>query len=100
VLYVDDPVPALKRQLAATILSLAEDTHPALAGRVLGVDEPRMSDLSRGKLARLSLQQLIRMLANVDCRVVMRVEVPGTGQIRWFALFRQRLRDRHARERP
>jgi hypothetical protein len=94
-LYVDDPVPALKRQLADSILALARGTNPVLAGRVLGVDEARMSDLTHGRNKRFSLQGLIRM-ANVDRRVVLRVEVSGPPQIRWFALLRQRRKDLRA----
>ncbi|MFI5310960.1 MAG: XRE family transcriptional regulator [Gemmatimonadales bacterium] len=87
-LYVDDPVPELKRQLVAAILELTEDVNPALAGPVLGVDEARMSDLAHGRHARFSLQRLIRMLANVDRRVML--EVSGRTPVRWFLLRRGR----------
>lgn len=89
-LYVDDPVPALKRQLAEEILALAATTHFSVAATGLGVDEPRLSDLRAGRLERFSLQKLIRMLANLRRRVVLTVETDELGGVRWF---------QHARER-
>jgi len=89
-LYVDDPIPALKRQLAHEILALAERTDVVLVARGLGVDQPRVWDLRAGRLERFSLQKLVRMLANVKRRVVLTIETDEPGGVRWFKLTRER----------
>ena len=82
---LDDPIPALKRQLADAILQLADQTNMHVAARRFGIDVPRMSDLRRGRIARFSLERLIRILATVDRRVDVDVVATKSGSIRWFA---------------
>jgi predicted XRE-type DNA-binding protein len=96
-LYVDDPIPALKRQLAREILALPDQIDGCIVGPVLGLDEPRLCDIQRGRLERLSLQQLVRALANVNRRVELRVVVVGSPRIRWWALHRKCMRIRQER---
>ena len=77
-----DPIPALKRQLAGEIRALLANHHQFVAAMILGVDQPRMSDIQRGKLDRFSLEKLIRLLAHIDCRVTIGVASMGTPRIR------------------
>jgi len=84
VLQANDPIPALKRQLAREICAVLGDTNQHVAARRLGVDQPRMSDLLHDKLARFSLEKLIRLLRNIDRRVDLRVINEGPPVIRLF----------------
>ena len=70
---LDDPIPALKRQLANEILSIANQLNFWLAAALLGIDASRLSDLRRGRIARFSVERLIRMLATAERRVELRV---------------------------
>ena len=77
-----DPVPALKQQLADAVLThFGQFGQYALASR-LGVDQPRASDLVRGRLGRFSLQQLVRFAARADGEVTISVE--WTSQRLWL----------------
>jgi len=77
-----DPVPALKRELAqAIVLRLGRSGQFNLASRV-GVDQPRASDLERGRLERFSLQQLVRFAARADGDV--RITVTWTSRRIWI----------------
>jgi predicted XRE-type DNA-binding protein len=78
-----DPVPALKRQLAAEIRALIATYHQAFAASILGLDQPRASDLTHGRLERFSLQKLIRILARVDRPVVITVVHDGMPPVRF-----------------
>ena len=80
----EDPIPDLKEQLRREILSLVGgwDQHVA-AGR-LGIDQPRMSDLKRGRLKGFSLERLIRLLAVIDQSV--EITVVGPTRIAMFQL--------------
>ena len=80
----DDPILALKRQLADEILEIASHTNMHVAARVFGIDVPRMSDLRRGRVARFSVERLIRILATVDRRVDLSVVATGRRPIHWF----------------
>lgn len=73
----DDPVPRLKEQLRQIIIDeLGVRTQLRLA-LILGVDEPRMSDLQHGHLERFSLQKLIRLLSGINRRVELTVVRTG-----------------------
>jgi predicted XRE-type DNA-binding protein len=72
-----DPIPALKEQLAKAILTETQRLNQLYAARILGLDEPRMSNLEHGKLERFSLQKLIRLLARINRRVEMSILVVG-----------------------
>lgn len=77
-----DPIPALKRQLAGEIRALLADHHQFVAAMILGVDQPRMSDIQRGRLERFSLEKLIRLLAHINCRVAISIVSVGRPRIR------------------
>ena len=70
----EDPIPALKRQLAALVVARVRGWSQAHAAYFLGTDQARVSDLRRGRLDRVSLEQLIRFVARVDGDVAIRVE--------------------------
>lgn len=81
----EDPIPDLKEQLRREILSLVGCWDQYVAAGRLGIDQPRMSDLKRGRLERFSLEKLIRLLANID----QSVEIVVVGPTR-IAMFRFR----------
>ena len=64
-----DPVPELKERLAQEIVEVIEGWTQWNAAALLNTDQPRVSDLRRGKLDRFSLEQLMRMLARINRRV-------------------------------
>jgi predicted XRE-type DNA-binding protein len=69
-----DPIPALKEELRREIVAFFGHFDQFLAARILGVDQPRFSDLQRGRrMERLSLQKLVRMLARIDRHVQLTV---------------------------
>ena len=67
--YVD-PIPDLKRQAAAALVPLLTGNADDVAA-VIGTDQPRISDIRRGKLDRFSLETLIRFLTRLRCRVAL-----------------------------
>ncbi len=81
---LDDPIPALKRQLADEILTLADQTNMHVAARRFGIGVPRMSDLRRGRIVRFSVERLIRILATVDRRVELTIVATTSAPICWF----------------
>lgn len=56
-----------------TKLIHARGLTQAKAARLLGVSQPRISDLVRGKLDRFSIDSLIEMLGHAGARVAVRV---------------------------
>jgi predicted XRE-type DNA-binding protein len=64
-----DPIPALKRQLGTELARLLAGWNADDIAVVIGTDRPRISELRRGKLARFSLETLIRYLARLGHRV-------------------------------
>lgn len=77
-----DPVPALKRQLARTLLDRLEQTGQRNLARRIGIDVARASNLRRGRLERFSLQQLVRFAARADGEVT--ITVTWTSRKLWF----------------
>jgi len=69
-----DPIPELKRQLGAQIAARIASFRSSDAAVLIGTDQPRVSDLRRGKLERFSLETLIRFLARLRYDMVLRVE--------------------------
>lgn len=71
-----DPIPELKRRAAAALVPLLDGWNAHDVAASLGTDQPRVSDLRRGKLDRFSLEMLIRFLhrmrQDVDLRVAPR----------------------------
>jgi len=78
----EDPIPDLKEQLRREIVSLVGSWDQYVAAARLGIDQPRMSDLKRGRLERFSLEKLIRVLANIDQSV--EIAVVGPTRISMF----------------
>ena len=58
----DDPIPALKQQVAAELVRLMHGSGPSEIYFWIEIDQPRVSDLRRGRLERISLERLIRWL--------------------------------------
>ncbi len=68
-----DPIMPLRRQLAAEIVrSLGPNSHYLLAPRC-GIPQPRMSELSRGKVERCSIEWLIRRIYRLNGSVTITV---------------------------
>ena len=53
----EDPIPALKERLRERILADVHEWPQEVAAQALGLDQPRMSDLQRGRLERFSLEK-------------------------------------------
>lgn len=73
---VADPEEALlKAQLAATISRRIQEhgLTQADGARILGVDEPKISALARGRLSGFSLERLLRFARALDYEVVTRL---------------------------
>lgn len=85
-----DPIDRLKEQLRRAILELVGKWGQDHAARRLGTDQPRMSDLHRGRLERFSLEKLIRLLATIDRRVDLTVVDVGREELRRFRVNRPR----------
>ena len=85
-----DPIFALKRQLADEILAAVSELNVSIAALVLEIGASRLADLRHGRIARFSVERLIRMLAAIDRRVSITVITEGSGEIRWFRMLSQR----------
>lgn len=68
-MMIEDPIPALKQRLANLILQEIGDEHWGTVGRILGLDQTRVSRLMHGRLERFSVQWLIRLLARINRKV-------------------------------
>jgi len=69
----DDPVHALKRHLAQQLVERLEGWSQTDAAGLIGTDQPRVSDLRRGRLDRFSLEQLVRFLGRVGGSIELKV---------------------------
>ena len=86
----DDSILALKRQLAGAILELAGRMPITVAGRRLGIGPARMCDLRHGRVARFSVERLIRILGTVDRDVRLTVVPRSAERINSFPKLRAR----------
>ena len=82
-LRVSEPAEALaKSELAALIARAigARKLTQAAAGRALGIDQPKVSELMRGRLTRFSTERLMTFLVRLgrDVEIVVR-EPAGSG---------------------
>jgi hypothetical protein len=68
-----DPIPELKRDAAAALVELLEGWNAYDVAVIMGTDEPRVSDIRRGKLQRFSLEMLIRYLTRLRRRVTLQI---------------------------
>ena len=87
--YGPDPIPPLKALLGAEIRARLSGWRAADVAVLIGADQPRVSDLRRGKLDRFSLEMLIRFAIRLRCRVELRViDQRRERQERWSAVER------------
>ena len=70
----NDPIPALKREALAHLAEFLCHGNGDDLASLLGTDRFRIADLRRGRLARFSLETLLRFLVRVGLRVEVRVE--------------------------
>ena len=76
-----DPIPALKRQVAAQLVRELEGWNADDIGDILGTDRRRIGNIRRGRLERFSLETLMRYLARLGCVVELRLsEAPPSEQ--------------------
>src|SRR5437763_8914037 len=80
---MDDAIPALKRQLHRELIRLVGHVNQSVSAGRLGISQPRMSNLLRGRLEGFSLEMLIRLLARLDRRVDLTVTNIGGPFIRF-----------------
>ena len=71
--YVD-PIPELKRQVAAELATLSAGWNADDIAAMIGTDRPRISEIRRGKLDRFSLETLIRYVTRLSRRVTLTIE--------------------------
>lgn len=71
-----DPVFVLKQQLAREICSLVQPVHQSVAAFTLDIDQPLVCRLRHGRVERVSLDRLIRILHRIGRPVTITV---GTG---------------------
>jgi predicted XRE-type DNA-binding protein len=76
-----DPIPALKRQLGAELARALDGWRAADICDRIGTDPPRISDLRRGRLARFSLETLIRYMTRLRRRVDLIVTVERATRV-------------------
>ena len=69
-----DPVEQIKRQLASELVRAIDGWTPGQLIYRIDIDQPRVSDLRRGRLERISLARLIRWLHAMGCEVRVTVE--------------------------
>ena len=72
--YCEDPVPALKIQLATLIVQRIAGWTQVNAADLLHTSQPRVSDLRNGRLQRFSLEKLVRLVRRADGLVEIRVD--------------------------
>ena len=68
-----DPIPALKREAHAHLAERLRYGNGDDVGWLLGTDRFRIADLRRGRLARFSLETLLRFLARAGMQIELRV---------------------------
>ena len=68
-----DPIPALKRQLANSIVEKTRGWPKYDVQVMLFIEAARISNIRQGRLGRLSLQRLIRLHAQMQCDVTMHI---------------------------
>ena len=68
-----DPIPDLKRLLAEELVRVIAGWTPGQLIYRMRIDQPRVSDLRRGRLERISVERLVRWLHQMEQRVDIRV---------------------------
>ena len=69
----DDPIPELKRQAAEALVKELDGWNSHFMAATIGTDQPRISDIRRGRLHRFSLETLIRYLTRLSQRVELHI---------------------------
>ncbi|MEX2153284.1 MAG: XRE family transcriptional regulator [Gemmatimonadaceae bacterium] len=69
----DDPIPKLKRQLAAELVRVMDGWPQANAAARMRTHPPRVADLRHGRLGRFSVESLVRFLTRLRHQVVFTV---------------------------
>ena len=64
----------LRAQLMSRIRDVARGATQREAAKQLGVSQPRLNDLMRGKIGKFSLDALVNMLAHAGMRVELKVK--------------------------
>lgn len=62
----------MKKRIFASVWDAIEDTREAAAKR-LGITQPRLNDLLRGRIDKFSVDALVIMLTRVGKRVTLRI---------------------------
>jgi hypothetical protein len=70
----NDPIPALKLDAVAHLAEFLRHGNGDDLASLLGTDRFRIADLRRGRLARFSLETLLRFLVRAGMRLELRVE--------------------------
>lgn len=68
-----DPVPEIKRAVAAAIVAKLDGWTGEMAAELMRTNQPRVSNLRTGKTDRFSLEQLIRMATRVHGYVYVEI---------------------------
>lgn len=90
----NDPIYLLRQQLAAAITrALGGSDSQHVIAPYYGIQQPRMSELSRGIVDRCTLEWLIRRLHRLGGTVTLQVEV-GDARRAWYQMMFKRQRER------
>ena len=76
-----DPIPTLKQQVADAIVDRLDGWIQPMAAELVRTDQPRISDLRRGKLERFSLAQLVRFASRLRGTVSIEITWPGPQRL-------------------
>lgn len=78
----DDPIVARAKERRANLMMLIQDkiekgkwSQPEVA-KILGISQPRVSDLMRGKLSKFSLEMLMGFLERMGDEIHIEVRKP------------------------
>jgi predicted XRE-type DNA-binding protein len=63
----------LRAQLMSRICEVARGVTQREAAKKFGVSQPRLNDLTRGKIEKFSLDALVNMLAHAGMRIELKV---------------------------
>src|SRR4029078_4399142 len=92
----DDPIYAIRRQLAAEITrSLGGAGSQHVVAPYFGIRQPRMSELSRGVVDRCTVEWLMRRIQRLGGAVTVSVTL-GDAQRTWSDAMRRRSLARRA----
>ncbi len=81
-LQVGEPAEALAKSELAALIARALRTRgltQAAAAKLLGIDQPKVSELLRGRLTRFSTERLITLLTRLGRDIEILVREPRTG---------------------